>query len=111
MRPGELCQMRPGDIDRVGDVWTYRPKTHKNQSRGKQRLIAIGPRAQKILRPYLLRPADSFCFSPKEVVDRLMSERKANANTHKNYKARLEPKRSAGDAYTTESYRRVIHRA
>ena len=50
-------------------------------------------------------------ISPKEVVDRLMSERKANANTHKNYKARLEPKRSAGDAYTTESYRRVIHRA
>ena len=28
-RPGELMAMRPGDIDRSGEIWTYRPAHHK----------------------------------------------------------------------------------
>ena len=24
-RPGEVCQLRPMDLDRSGEVWTYRP--------------------------------------------------------------------------------------
>ena len=49
MRPGELCQMRAVDIEVAGELWVYRPRTHKTQHRGRERLIAIGPRAQEIL--------------------------------------------------------------
>lgn len=30
MRPGEVCQLRSGDIDRSGAVWIARPAHHKN---------------------------------------------------------------------------------
>lgn len=28
-RPGEVCIMRPCDIDRSGRIWVYKPKDHK----------------------------------------------------------------------------------
>jgi integrase len=66
-RPSELCSMRPCDIDRFDqEVWSYTPVTHKTAWRGEERVIHIGPKAQAILEPYLHRPADAFCFSPKE---------------------------------------------
>ncbi len=65
-RPGELCILRPIDIDRSHDVWVYRPSRQKTQHRGRSRMICIGPEAQRILEPYLTRGADTFCFSPKE---------------------------------------------
>jgi integrase len=54
-RPDEICMLRPCDLDRNSDVWTYRPMHHKNEHHGKDRLIFIGPKGQDILRPYLLR--------------------------------------------------------
>ncbi len=27
-RPGEVCGLRPCDVDRTGDVWEYRPQSH-----------------------------------------------------------------------------------
>jgi len=68
-RPGEICILRPCDVDRTGDVWEYRPSSHKNANRGKERVIYIGPQGQEILRPYLLRPADIYCFSAAQVSD------------------------------------------
>lgn len=62
MRPGEVWFLRPADVDRSGAIWQYRPQKHKTWHHGKQRVIYIGPRAQEILRPYLLRPADELCF-------------------------------------------------
>jgi len=44
MRPGEVLKMTAGDIDTTGEVWIYKPSTHKNAWRGKKRLIPIGPR-------------------------------------------------------------------
>lgn len=65
-RPGEAASVRPCDVDTRGDIWFYRPAKHKTAHRGKARAIAIGPQAQKVLRPYLLRPAEAYCFSPKQ---------------------------------------------
>ncbi len=31
MRPSEIFEMRPGDIDRTGDEWFYRPEHHKTR--------------------------------------------------------------------------------
>lgn len=66
MRPGELCNLRPCDIDRSGAVWEYRPAAHKNANREHDRIVCIGPRGQEILRPYLLRDSEAFCFSPAD---------------------------------------------
>src|SRR5262249_36011500 len=46
MRPGEVCIIRPCDIDRSGSVWVYRPAHHKNSHRGHHRAVALGPQAQ-----------------------------------------------------------------
>lgn len=81
-RPGEICAMRPRDVERGGKVWTYRPVSHKTEHHGKERRIYIGPEGQRVLAPYLLRDADSFCFQPAE------SETKRNS-------ARKEQRRSA----------------
>lgn len=116
-RPEEVCIIRPCDIDRTGEVWIYTPSHHKMAYRGRPRLIAIGPKAQDILRPYLLRPETWFCFSPQE------SERKRRELEHKARKTPMScgntpgsnrqetPKRKAKDRYTRDSYRRAIHRA
>lgn len=61
-RPGELWIMRPIDIDRSGDVWTYTPPSHKTQHHGKHRTIYIGPKAQRLLLPFLLRASNELCF-------------------------------------------------
>src|SRR5581483_5709251 len=91
-RPGELVTMRPADVSRSPaeklrvqlpdkneivvagldvasvPVWVYAPATHKTRYRGKYRLIAIGPRAQAVLMPFLERESTAFCFSPREAV-------------------------------------------
>jgi len=58
MRPGELVIMRPEDIDRSSDVWTYTPESHKTEHRGKVRTIYIGPKGQAILAPWLVKATD-----------------------------------------------------
>ena len=54
-RPGELLQLTPKLIDRTRDIWVFTPGRHKTAAKGKQRHIAIGPRAQRILERYLFR--------------------------------------------------------
>jgi hypothetical protein len=105
------------DVDTSGDVWLYRPESHKTEHHGRGRTICIGPRAQGILRPYLLRPKDTHCFSPQE------SEKERRAERHENRRTPLScgnrpgtnrkrrPKRQPGDSYVTATYRRAIHRA
>jgi integrase len=66
MRPGEVVLMRPCDVDRSGDVWIYRPSKHKTAYRDHEREIYLGPRAQALLNPWLLRDDQAYCFSPAE---------------------------------------------
>jgi integrase len=49
MRSGEVCQMRPADIDRSASEWTYTPMTHKTERHGRDRVIFLGQRAQAIV--------------------------------------------------------------
>jgi integrase len=117
-RPGEICSIAPTDVDTSSEVWTYRPAAHKTEHYEKDRVIAIGPRAQAILQKYFVSrvPAD-YCFSPAE------SEIKRRALATASRKTRAScgnrpgtnrvavPNRIARDHYTTASYRRAIHRA
>ncbi len=61
-RPGEVCSIKPVEIDRSETVWRYRPGSHKMEHKGRDRVILIGPKAQAILLPYLLREETSLCF-------------------------------------------------
>ena len=116
-RPGEMCIVRPIDLDRAADVWVYRPSRHKGQWRGKERIIHIGPKAQAVLTPYLLREAETYCFSPTESEKNRRAARTESRKIPSSYGNRVgtnrkaKPKVKAGDRYTTGSYRQAIHRA
>lgn len=66
-RPGEVCCVRPCDLDTSGAVWVYSPATHKSEHRGSERRIFVGPKAQAILRPYLEREVTSYCSPPQNL--------------------------------------------
>lgn len=55
MRPGEVCALRPEEVDRTAEIWCYSPPAHKGQHLGKRKRIWIGPRAQEALAPFLDR--------------------------------------------------------
>ena len=115
-RPEEVCMLRPCDVDRSGDVWAYRPASHKNEHLDRARVIFLGPRAQSILLPYLLREADAYCFSPAESEATHNAERRAARQSPMtpSQAARMPkrtPVRKPGSRYTADSYRRAIHRA
>lgn len=85
-RPGEARRLRPCDIDtdaspdRQG-VWLWTPYRYKTKWRKKHlpRVIAIGPKAQAILTPWLARLArspESHVFSPRFSARRASGNRK-----------------------------------
>lgn len=121
-RPGEVCKMRPCYIDRSAEVWEYRVEGHKTEHHGRSRTVYIGPLAQEVIAPYLLRPANTHCFSPLEVVASSRDDRTARRVTPLSCGNRPGKRagiaelkggkpRSPGQAYTPGSYRRAIHNA
>lgn len=114
-RPGEVCILRPRDLNRAGDVWTYKPASHKTEHHGRERLIFVGPKAQNVLRPYLLRAPDDYCFRPCD------SEAKRKAERREARKTPVQPSQvdrskpnarwRPGDRYVKDAYNRVIRRA
>lgn len=52
-RPGEALALRACDLNTQGEIWEYRPASHKTEHHGKQLVIAIGRRAQALLREFL----------------------------------------------------------
>ncbi|MCC6653327.1 MAG: tyrosine-type recombinase/integrase [Candidatus Eisenbacteria bacterium] len=117
MRPGEVMLMRPCDVDRSADVWEYRPATHKNTWRGKRRIIVLGPEAQAVLTPFLLRAADAYCFSPAEVVESLHQRRAEQRKTpagrgnSPGTNRSANPKRKPRDRYDAGAYGHAVARA
>lgn len=114
-RPGELCILRPMDVDRGVEIWLYRPESHKTQHHGRQRSILIGPKAQQVLARYLLRDASAYCFDPRESESQRNAIRREHRQTpmtpsQAKRRPKRHPKRTAGDRYTNASYRRAIAR-
>jgi len=81
MRPSELCNMRPCDIDRSGVQWMYRPPTHKNANLGKSRAIPIVNDAREAITDYMNRDPKSYCFSPAESVSWYNAQKRAGRKT------------------------------
>jgi hypothetical protein len=87
MRPGEVIIMRAIDLDMTGKVWLYRPGSdllhgaHKTAWRGHRRIIAIGPKAQEIIRQYLKPDLQAYLFSPAEAMAVFHAERRKRRKT------------------------------
>lgn len=115
MRPGEVCIMRPIDIDTTGKSWLYRPSRHKTQFRGRERIVPLGPVARAIVEKYIsTRPVDAFLFSPAEADHQRRAKQHADRVTpmscgnRPGTNRRAAPAKKPGTRYTTQSYGRAI---
>lgn len=117
MRPGEVCQLRPCDLDMSGGVWLFRPGQYKTRHREKPRVVAVGPRAQALLAG--ITPADptDYYFSPRRVVAELHAERAGSRRTAPRRgraatggRKQLTQRRPSG-RYTVTAYGRAVRRA
>lgn len=116
-RPGEVCKLKPQMVNRSGDVWEIELDEHKTAYRGRTRVLYVGPQAQRVLAPYLLRAETSYCFSPIE------SEQLRRAALHEARRTPMscgnspgtnvarKPRKTPGDHYSTQSYARAIRYA
>jgi integrase len=118
MRPQEVVQMRMAEIDRGGRVWLYRPRDHKVEHHGMERVIPLGPQAQAVLVPFLSLDPAAALFSPR------VAELERRAAMRAARKSKVWPSHSNGarkvrrgskdqglrDCYDTNSYRRAIAR-
>lgn len=115
MRPGELCRMRPCDIDRSGKVWIYTLASHKTEYLGHDKFVPIGPKAQSVLARYLFRSPIDYCFKPAD------SDAQARQRRHENRKTPLSCGNKPGtnrkgtqkfnECFDTHSYHQAITRA
>jgi integrase len=114
-RPGEIVRLRGCELDLSEEVWRYYPTEHKGAHLGRPRMLAIGPQAQELLRPWLKTDPLAYLFSPQEAVEA------CNAKRRKRLRARGRGKRLAGAPvesthrprrhYDVNTYRRAIQRA
>jgi integrase len=119
MRPGEVVIMRAIDLDMTGPVWLYRPGSdqgphgaHKTAWRGHDRVIAIGPRGQEVIKPFLKTDLYAYLFSPAETMaafrQEQRSKRKTKVQPSQQYRKKRKPKKAPGAHYSVSSYDRAI---
>ena len=95
----------------------YRPGKYKTQHHGLDRIVLIGPQGQDILRPYLLRDKEAYCFSRRESERRRRAIQQEQRQTPLSYGNRpgtnrkQKPKRTIGAKYNKDSYALAIRRA
>ncbi len=113
-RPGEVCQLRPINLDRSKEVWEYRPSSHKTEHHNKERVIFIGPKAQAVILPYLLRDAAANCFSPAESEakrhEEMRDTRKSKVQPSQRNRRKAPPAAPPATSYTKDSYGRAVKR-
>ena len=120
-RPGEVCALKPCHLDRTGKVWVYHvpPDANKTEHHDQERKAYIGPKARKILEPWLEGIApEEYVFSPIRA-EQLRQKARREARKTPLYpshfkrleaKRKLSPKRPKRDHYDPISFRRAIKR-
>lgn len=116
MRPSELCNIRPMDIEKRTDgVWLYRPPKHKTSHRGKSKVVPIVGDAQVALAPFVARDPEAYCFSPQESMAWYQSQKTRktplSCGNRVGTNRKVNPKRQAGIRFDAGSYRQAITRA
>jgi integrase len=119
MRPGEVCALRPCDVTlNLDGTGCYRPESHKTEHHGRERRVYLGPQALAILKPFLDRDPEAYCFSPAESVawHREEKRRLRKSPLWKSHLARYDrtrkrkPRHTPGDQFNVCSYNRAIQR-
>ena len=114
-RPSEVLNMTPGEIDRSGPEWVYRPAKHKNATRGKARAIPLVGDAREAVIDFLNRDPDSFLFSPQESMAwhnaQKRADRKTKVQPSQRDRSNPDATRGPGDRFNVHSYRRAVARA
>ncbi len=135
LRPAEVCSLRVCDLSRDPSqrirtpggetihameidgvmIWAYAPQQHKTLHLDKPRVVAIGPRAQEVLWPFLEgRKSEDHLFSAAEAMAVRSAEQRALRKTHvqptQAYKVRRKRrrKREPGKYYKRNSYYHVV---
>jgi integrase len=112
-RPQEVMTIRPCEVDTTGDVWLYQPRSHKTQHFDRGKVIVLGPRAQEVLRVWLNRDPETYCFVPAEVTTWHYGRSRRRETTVPKIEG-TTPKstlRAPGVRYTRHSYRVAVQRA
>jgi integrase len=115
-RSGEIVVMRACDIDTTGAVWLNRPQHHKTAHHGHQRIIALGPQAQEIVRRRLKPELQAYLFAPADTLMEKHQRDRENRRTkiYPSEVKRLARKRGKGRLlphYTATGYAIAIKRA
>jgi integrase len=122
MRPGEVVRLRGIDLDASGEVWLYRPGSdrgrhgaHKTAHKGKDRVVAVGPRAQEVLRPWLRLDLLEYLFQPGEAMASFRAEqrksRKSKVPPSQQNRKKAGPRKKPGVVYTVDAYGKSIAKA
>ena len=116
MRSGEALAMKSGEIDMTGSIWVYTPARHKTSSRGKDRRIFLGPRAQEVIRPWLRPDPREHLFSPKEAMEDFNESRRRARKTPMTPSQRARTRKSfrkkkPGEVYDTRAFNHAVRRA
>jgi integrase len=114
MRPGECCLMRRRDIDMAGPIWLYTPRKHKTAWRGLRRVVAIGPKAQTIIRSFLKPDLDAYLFSPRDAMITFWQQQRAARRSKVSpgdVRARKRKLAMLGERYTVVALGQAIDRA
>lgn len=100
-RPGEALIVRGCDLNMTGEVWEYRPSSHKTEHHGKGRVVMVGPAGQKVLRAYLRPDLQAYLFCPRDAV----------ADVVKRYRKGAKMRSRLGERYTLHSLAAALKRA
>lgn len=126
-RPNEIRRMKAREITRAEkDLWEYRPESYKTEHQergGERKVIFLGPRAIKILKPILARQEKEgreepgYLFRPADAAEiRHRRSQAADAKKTPSRRARdarraADPRRRYADHYTSTAYREAVQRA
>jgi len=116
-RPGEAVQCKSVDIDRSGSIWLWRLKDHKCAWRGTDRVIALGPQAQQVIREYEKPDLSAFLFSPQDTMTEVQAQRAAARKTplscgnRAGLHRKRKPRRAPGLQYTVSSFQHSLRKA
>jgi integrase len=116
MRSGEVCIMRPMDIEKRPDgVWLYRPEKHKGTHRGTAKAIPLIGDAKLALKPFLDRDPNAYCFSPRESMawfrEQQRKNRKSKVQPSQVSRKKANPKRQPRERFKPDSYYRAVTNA
>jgi len=119
-RPSELLGLRPCDVNKVDEsVWLVDLDEHKTAGHQAERIIKLGPKCIAVLRPFMLRPAQTPLFRPCDAVAEVQVRRRAERATPltQSSQARCDrekatrQRRRVGETYRSDTFRKAIHRA